>query len=93
MAALYGQSLSSRGAPPSTADIDGSSVRAVTDTFALVEKNFADPVKPDRAFYQGVIPGMLGTLDPHSTFLTPAKYEDMQRKQRAQYSALADAHP
>jgi len=39
----------------------------------------------DRAFYEGAIPGMLGTLDPHSNFLNPAEYADMQRKQRAQY--------
>jgi carboxyl-terminal processing protease len=69
-------------------------MRIVTDAYALIEKNFADPVQADRAFYgsaggvsgyAGAIPGMLGALDPHSSFLTPAEYEDMQRKQRAQY--------
>jgi carboxyl-terminal processing protease len=60
-------------------------VRAVSDVYALLERNFADKVSADAAFYQGAIPGMLGTLDPHSNFLTPAEYADMQRKQRAQY--------
>jgi carboxyl-terminal processing protease len=65
-------------------DMDAG-VRAVSDVYALVERNFADKVSADTAFYQGAIPGMLGTLDPHSNFLTPAEYADMQRKQRAQY--------
>jgi carboxyl-terminal processing protease len=63
-------------------------VRQVTDAYALIEKNFADAVPADKAFYQGAIPGMLETLDPHSSFLDPAEYADMQRKQRAQYSGV-----
>src|ERR1700710_1782504 len=31
---------------------------------------------------------MLRTLDPHSNFLDPAEYQDMQRKQRAQYFGI-----
>ncbi len=87
LAVVYGQSSSGRRATDSLGDLD-SDVRSMTDAYALVEKNFADPIPVDRAFYQGVIPGMLGTLDPHSTFLTPVEYADMQRKQRAQYSGV-----
>src|ERR1035437_5626822 len=65
-------------------DLD-SGVRSVAGVFALIEKNYAEPVSADRAFYQGAIPGMLSTLDPHSNFLNPSEYADMQRKQRAQY--------
>ena len=65
-------------------DMD-SGVRAVANVYALIEKNYADPVSADRAFYEGAIPGMLSTLDPHSNFLNPSEYADMQRKQRAQY--------
>ncbi len=31
---------------------------------------------------------MLRTLDPHSNFLDPTEYQDMQRKQRAQYFGI-----
>src|SRR5207237_10278296 len=31
---------------------------------------------------------MLRTLDPHSNFLDPTEYTDMQRKQRAQYFGI-----
>jgi carboxyl-terminal processing protease len=61
------------------------SMRSVAEAYALVEKNFADPVSSEKAFYQGAIPGMLHTLDPHSNFVDPAEYREMQRRQRAQY--------
>ena len=60
-------------------------MHSVTEAYALVERNFADPVQADKVFYQGAIPGMLRTLDPHSSFVDPAEYREMQRKQRAQY--------
>jgi carboxyl-terminal processing protease len=58
---------------------------AMTDAFTVIEQNFADPVSSERAFYEGAIPGMLRTLDPHSNFLDPNEFRDMQRRQRAQY--------
>jgi carboxyl-terminal processing protease len=65
-------------------DLDHT-MRSVASAFALVEKNYADPVSSEKAFYQGAIPGMLHTLDPHSVFVDPAEYREMQRRQRAQY--------
>jgi carboxyl-terminal processing protease len=65
-------------------------MKTVADVFSLVEKNFADPVSSEKAFYGdqgrgGAIPGMLHTLDPHSNFVDPAEYREMQRRQHAQY--------
>jgi carboxyl-terminal processing protease len=60
-------------------------VQALTAAYALVEHNFADRISPERAIYDGAIPGMLRTLDPHSNFLNPSEFGDMQRKQHAQY--------
>lgn len=65
-------------------------MKSVAEAFALVEKNFADPVSSEKAFYGdqgrgGAIPGMLHTLDPHSNFVDPAEYREMQRRQHAQY--------
>ncbi len=62
-----------------------SGMRAVANVYSLVEKNFADPVSSERAIYQGAIPGMLQTLDPHSNFLDPEEWRDAQRRQSAQY--------
>jgi carboxyl-terminal processing protease len=71
-------------APTTSNDLDRD-MKSVASAFALVEKNFADPVSSEKAFYQGAIPGMLRTLDPHSNFVDPAEYREMQRRQRAQY--------
>jgi carboxyl-terminal processing protease len=68
-------------------DLDRS-VKALTSAISLVNQNFADPVSSEKEIYQGAVPGMLRTLDPHSSFLDPAEYADMQRKQRAQYFGI-----
>jgi carboxyl-terminal processing protease len=60
-------------------------VHSLTAAYALVEKNFADPISSEKAIYEGAIPGVLQTLDPHSSFLNPSEFGDMQRKQHAQY--------
>jgi carboxyl-terminal processing protease len=64
------------------------SVKSLTSALSLVTQNYADSVSSEKAIYQGAIPGMLRTLDPHSSFLDPAEYQDMQRKQRAQYFGI-----
>src|SRR5580692_7025925 len=85
LAPLYGPGLRAYAATPATADDLDHDMKSVASAFALVEKNFADPVSSEKAFYQGAIPGMLRTLDPHSNFVDPAEYKEMQRHQRAQY--------
>jgi carboxyl-terminal processing protease len=64
------------------------SIKTLTSALSLVNQNFADPVSTEKAIYQGAVPGMLRTLDPHSSFLDPNEYQDMQRKQRAQYFGI-----
>ncbi len=61
------------------------SVKSFTKVYDLVEQNFADPVKADKAIYDGAIPGMLHTLDPHSNFFDPKAYAEMLTEQRARY--------
>jgi carboxyl-terminal processing protease len=56
-------------------------MRPVLDAFALVEKNYADKVTAEQAFYQGAIPGMLRKLDPHSVFFDPGQFEQLRQMQ------------
>src|SRR3954449_1942342 len=53
--------------------------------YSLIEQNFADPVKPDKAIYRGAIPGMLRTLDPHSNFFDPKDYQAIMEEQKGTY--------
>ncbi len=86
LAPLYGPSIRARAATPQD-DLD-KSFKALTSALSLLEQNYADPISSEKAIYQGAIPGMLRTLDPHSNFLDPTEYQDMQRKQRAQYFGI-----
>ena len=61
------------------------SLRSFTQVYDVVEQNFADPVKADKAVYNGAIPGMLRTLDPHSNFFDPKAYAAMRDDQRGRY--------
>src|SRR5229473_2931579 len=54
-------------------------VKRLVDAYALVEQNSADPVSSEQAFYQGVIPGMLRRLDPHSVFFDPGQFEQLKQ--------------
>jgi len=86
LAPWYGPMLlpSAHAAAPGSDDLE-SNVKTITSAYALIEQNFADPISSEKSFYQGAIPGMLRTLDPHSSFVDPADYREMQRKQRAAY--------
>src|SRR5713226_8275298 len=62
----------------SAEDLDAP-VKRLTQAYALIEQNAADPVSSEQAFYQGVIPGMLRRLDPHSVFFDPQQFEQLKQ--------------
>lgn len=66
-------------------EIADQSLRSFTAVYDLVEKNFADEVKGNKAIYKGAIPGMLRTLDPHSSFFDPRDFQMMREDQRGSY--------
>lgn len=64
------------------------SLKAFTNVYAVVEQNYAEPLsgdKADIAIYDGAIPGMLRTLDPHSNFYDPKSYAKMREDQSGHY--------
>jgi carboxyl-terminal processing protease len=87
---LYGQQVQA-----TAGDLDDSDVQASLNSFAkllqLVEQNYADPVDSDQVIFGtstgslGAIPGMLRTLDPHSSFLDPHTFEQFQEDQEGKY--------
>src|ERR1700690_1858148 len=84
MAGLWGPGVAHTATGQSDADLRGN-VKSFASAYALIEENFADALAPEKAIYQGAIPGMLRTLDPHSNFLDPEEYRLMQQNQRGQY--------
>ena len=69
--------------PPSTADLD-SALKRFTETLAIVQTQAADPVNTQQAVYQGAIPGMLRTLDPHSIFFDPDQNEQLKQMENSE---------
>ncbi|HEU0141006.1 MAG TPA: S41 family peptidase, partial [Bryobacteraceae bacterium] len=58
-----------------------SQVKKFVDVLALLEQEAAEPVSPYRAVYEGAIPGMLRTLDPHSVFFDPGQFDQLKELQ------------
>ena len=64
------------------------SLKNFANVYAVVEQNYAEPIsgqKADDAIYDGAIPGMLRTLDPHSSFYDPKAYAAMRENQSGHY--------
>src|SRR5712675_333438 len=61
------------------------------DTFAsvlaIVQKNYVEPVSTKRLI-DGAITGMLASLDPHSAYLTPDLYRDLEVETRGSFGGL-----
>jgi carboxyl-terminal processing protease len=71
-------------APASDTDVKDS-LKEFTQIYSIVEENYAEPVNPDKAIYNGAIPGMLHVLDPHSNFFDPKAYSLLKEDQRGKY--------
>jgi carboxyl-terminal processing protease len=65
--------------PAVCADDVESQVRRFVNAYAAIEREAADPVEPDKAFYEGAIPGLLRRLDPHSVFFDPGQFEQLKK--------------
>ena len=61
--------------------------RAYTAAVRLIETTYVEKTPADRVVYNS-ISGMLQTLDPHSTFLDPKTYAQMQERQGGRYFGL-----
>src|ERR1700691_5899710 len=70
-------------APPSTADLD-SALKRFTELLSIVETEAADPVMTQQSIYEGAIPGMLRTLDPHSIFFDPDQNEQLKQMENSE---------
>jgi carboxyl-terminal processing protease len=88
--AVLGSVISQKVAAQSASDESSlrDSYHAFTDVYSLVEQNYAehlDSDKIDKAIYDGAIPGMLHTLDPHSNFYDPKAFAQMREDQHGRY--------
>src|ERR1700733_8910933 len=87
---LAGMIVSQRvGAQSSTDESQfRDSLKSFTSVYGVVAQNYAEPLagdKPDKAIYDGAIPGMLRVLDPHSNFYGSRACAKMKEDQHGKY--------
>ena len=61
--------------------------RAFGAALSAIEANYIDKVDSDNLVY-GAVRGMLGTLDPHSSFFSPKEYAQMRERQEGRYYGI-----
>ncbi|NWF57259.1 MAG: S41 family peptidase [Syntrophaceae bacterium] len=71
------------------ADIESAygKLKVLADVFAIVERNYVEPVKANNLI-NGAINGMLETLDPHSNYMSPDVYKEMQTETRGSFGGI-----
>ncbi|MBI3781439.1 MAG: S41 family peptidase [candidate division NC10 bacterium] len=62
-------------------------LKVFTEVLSLIQANYVDETKPRDLIYGG-IKGMLETLDPHSSFMPPDIFKEMQVETQGSFGGL-----
>ena len=62
-------------------------LKLFTDVLAIIQNQYVDETEPREVIY-GAIRGMLRSLDPHSSFLDPESYREMQVETSGSFGGL-----
>lgn len=62
-------------------------LKVFTDVLGLVQKEYVEEADPKNLVY-GAIKGMLETLDPHSAFMPPDMYKEMQAETKGRFDGI-----
>ncbi len=62
-------------------------LKVFTEVITLVQSNYVESIESKELIY-GAIRGMLETLDPHSSFMTPDVYKEMQVETQGSFGGL-----
>lgn len=62
-------------------------IEVFTNVLTLVQRNYVDPVTT-KQLIEGAITGMMNALDPHSAYLPPESYRELQVDTRGTFGGL-----
>ncbi|MBI5695273.1 MAG: S41 family peptidase [Nitrospirae bacterium] len=62
-------------------------LKTFSEVLSLVQRNYVEEVDAKELIY-GAIKGMLNNLDPHSSFMTPEMYKEMQVDTKGEFGGL-----
>lgn len=83
---IYSTALAAE--PGEAEDPVGVSLRQFSQALAIVEQSFSDPIESEAAIYEGAIPRMLQSLDPHSSFFDSKAFARMQEDHQGRYAGV-----
>jgi len=66
---------------------DYESIELFTDVMSIIKKSYVEEVDTKKLVY-GAINGMLSSLDPHSSFMTPETYKEMKIDTKGAFGGL-----
>jgi carboxyl-terminal processing protease len=94
MCLLFGAALvfGGRDLPEVSARESGRSnlfeeLKVFTDVLSVVKRDYVSDIE-NKKIVEGAIKGMLGTLDPHSGYLDPDFYQDLQVQTKGEFGGL-----
>lgn len=82
---LSGKMLESKGLAQQAETYED--LRPFTEVLNQVQRNYVEETKPKDVIY-GAIRGLLNTLDPHSAFMPPDLYKEMQVDTKGEFGGL-----
>ena len=62
-------------------------LKLFTDVLAIIQNQYVDETEPREVIY-GAVRGMLRSLDPHSSFMDPESYREMQTETSGSFGGL-----
>jgi len=62
-------------------------IEVLTEVLRKIEKNYVEGADPQKLIY-GAIKGMVGTLDPHSFFMSPDEYKELMIETKGSFTGV-----
>jgi carboxyl-terminal processing protease len=62
-------------------------LKGFTDVLGIIQREYVEETKPKDLLY-GAIKGMLETLDPHSAFMPPESFKEMQEETKGRFEGI-----
>jgi carboxyl-terminal processing protease len=85
---VFGQGSSKNlQASLSPTPISDGMLKVFAQALALIEQNYVEP-KTTKQLVYGALNGAVGTLDPHSSFMTPDEFRELQIETKGQFSGI-----
>lgn len=80
-------SLTPTQSEPGNNDIPFDALRTFVDVFDTIKKNYVVPVS-NQTIVEDAVRGMLGRLDPHSSFMDDEQYHDFEEQTDGDYAGI-----